>query len=139
MRLDKVDAAPSQVQLEELKQQLADNELQLTDVKDKLRQKINSVDVTDKFYEIADYYRVNVKLMGTTTISHDNYQGVSCSVISLSGTADGDLANIIDFITGLNNNFSTGFVQSAQIKVSDDTTGASNASISLVVYSYEGS
>ena len=50
------------------------------------------------------------------------------------------LAAIIDFITGLNNNFSTGYVQSAQIKVADDSVSdISNASITLVVYSYEGS
>jgi len=140
MRLDKVDTTQGQIQLDELKQQLADSEQQLTDVKNKLHQKIKSVDVTDKFFEIAGYYHVNVTIMGTTTIAKDNYQGVPCSIISLTGSANGDLPNIINFIAGLNNNFNTGFVQSAQIAISENATSTdSSASINLVVYSYEGS
>jgi len=138
-RLDKIETT-SQTQLNELNQQLVDSGQQIAEAKDRLRQKIKSVDVTDKFYEIAQYYSVNVTIMGTTTISHDNYEGVPCSVIALSGSACGELTNIIEFIAGLNNNFSTGFVQSTQISVADDATvGESTASISLVVYSYEGS
>lgn len=140
MRLDKVDTNQGQIQLDELKQQLADSEQQLTDVKNKLHQKIKSVDVTDKFFEIADYYSVNVTIMGTTTIAKDIYQGVPCSIISLSGSANGDLSKVIDFIAGLNNNFSTGFVQSAQITMSENVSSTySDASINLIVYSYEGS
>jgi hypothetical protein len=138
-RLDKIETT-SQTQINELNQQLVDSGQQLAEAKDRLRQKIESVDVADKFYEIAKYYSVNVTIMGTTMIAKESYQGVPCSVISLSGSASGKLTNIIEFIVGLNNNFSTGFVQSAQIRVADDATSSeSAASISLVVYSYEGS
>jgi len=140
MRLDKVDTIQSQMQLEELEQQLIDSEQQLAEVKDKLHQKIDSVDVTDKFYEIAAFYGVNVTVMGTTKVSGDTYQGVECSVISLTGTAAGEFTDIIDFIAGLNNNYSTGFVQFAQIKINDNPSfGPWNGDINLIVYSYEGS
>jgi hypothetical protein len=140
VRLDKVDTTQYELQITELTQQLTDSEQQLGEVKDKLRQKIESVDVTDKFYEIAAFYSVNVTVMGTTKVSNDTYQGVEFSVISLSGTATGEFPDIIDFIAGLNNNFSTGFVQIAQIKVADaNSDNKSDADISLIVYSYEGS
>jgi hypothetical protein len=140
LRLDKVDTTQSQMQFDELKQQLADTEQQLADVKDKLRQEVASVDVSDKFYEIAAYYNVTVTILGTTKVANDTYQGVPCSVISLSATATGDIADIIDFLAGLNNNFSTGFIQSTQIQVADvDSEEPSKANINLIVYSYEGS
>jgi len=139
LRLDKVDTTQSQYQLDELKQQLNDSEQQLMEVKDKLRQKIDSVDVSDKFYEIAKYYSVNVTVMGTSKKADDTYQGVGLSLISLSGTASGEFPKIIDFIAGLNNNFSTGFIQSVQVQVGDPLLDEdSEASISLIVYSYEG-
>jgi len=140
VRLDKVDTTQYELQRTELTQQLTDSAQQLAEVKDKLRQKIESVDVTDKFYEIATFYSVNVTVMGTTKVSNDTYQGVEFSVISLSGTAAGEFPDIIDFIAGLNNNFSTGFVQIAQIKVNDTSSGGPwNGDITLIVYSYEGS
>jgi hypothetical protein len=140
LRLDKLDTSGYQMQLDELEQQLADSDQQLAQVKDKLRQKIESVDVTDKFYEIAAFYSVNVTILGTTKLVKDSYQGVPCSVISLTATARGDFPDIVDFIAGLNNNYRTGFVQSTEIQaptVATDNT--SDANINLIVYSYEGS
>lgn len=140
MRLDKMDIRQLQIQEGELRRQLADSEQQLADAKDKLRQKISSVDVTDKLFEIANDYSVNVTIMGTTSIAQNSYGGIQCSVISVSASANGVLSDIIDFIAGLNDNFSTGYVQSAQLKIAEDPINKiSNTSISLIVYSYEGS
>jgi peroxiredoxin family protein len=140
MRLDKMDTKQLQVQDDELQQQLVASQQQLVGVKDKLRQKITSVDVTDKLFQIASDYSVNVTIMGTTSIAQDNYGGIEFSVISVSASADGAFSNIVDFVVGLNNNFSTGFVQSAQLKVAEELVNdISNASITLIVYSYEGS
>jgi hypothetical protein len=140
MRLSKVDPGNQQIQLNELNQQLADTNEQLAGVKQKLVQKIASADVTEKFFEIANYYSVNVTIMGTTSVVQGLYGDISCNVISLSASASGDLSNVTDFIIGLNNNFSTGFVQSAQITVTEDPVAdLGSASITLIVYSYEGS
>ncbi|MFA5308084.1 MAG: hypothetical protein WC370_01180 [Dehalococcoidales bacterium] len=140
MRVNNMDTTQFQIQMEELTQQLEDTEQQLAEVKNKLRQQINSVDVTDKLYEIAAYYGVEVTVMGTSQIGSDNYQGVPCAVISLRATAAGELTDIIDFIAGMNNNFSTGFIQSVQIKVAAiETDELSEASINFIVYTYEGS
>lgn len=140
LRLDKLDTTQLKLQSDELQQQLTDSQQQLIGAKDKLRQKINSVDVTDKLFEVANYYSVNVTIMGTTSIAQQPYQGIPCSVISVSASADGMLSDIINFIDGLNNNFSTGYVESAQMQVADSSSNdTSSASISLIVYSYEGS
>ncbi|MGD1118751.1 MAG: hypothetical protein ABR886_04625 [Dehalococcoidales bacterium] len=138
-RLDKVDTGSNQGQLDELKQQLADSEQQLAGIKEKLHQPIQSVDVADKFYELGKSYSVNVTIFSSTKIVDGAYQGVPCSLISLRGTAEGDVPNIVDFVAGLNDNFTTGYVESASIQIADVSTNDTNrADISLVVYSYEG-
>jgi hypothetical protein len=140
MRVGVIDVTGDQVQLEELTQQLADAQDQLAEVKGKLHQLIDSVDVTDKLYEIAAFYSVNVTVMGTSQKSDENYEGVPCTVISLRATARGEFLDIIDFIAGLNNNYTTGFAQSVQIKVGDEEAGEfTQADIDFIVYSYEGS
>jgi hypothetical protein len=140
LRLNKVDTSNQQVQLNELNQQLEDDKQQLEDIKGKLVQKIASVDVSEKYFEIAKFYSVNVSVMGTTTLSHGTYDGVTCNVISLSGSVSGNLKDVIDFIVGLNNNYATGFVETVSLTIDQEKevpTGA--ASVNVVVYSYEGS
>jgi hypothetical protein len=138
-RLDKTDTSQLQVQDKELRQQLADYTPRLDMIKKLLRQPISSVAVTDKLFAIAANNSVNVTLMGTTAIARDNYGGIEFSVISVSAAAEGTLDNIIGFIESLNNEFATGYVQSCRFKVAgDNDAGLSNASIDLLVYSYEG-
>jgi hypothetical protein len=139
-RLGNIEVSGLKVQLAELQEQLKESEELLTEAKDRLNQTVISVDVTDKLYEIASYYSVNVTIMGTSVIQESSFQGVNCSVISLTAEVIGSLSNIIDFITGLNSNFTTGFIRSAQIAVAGETgEDGSAASINMVAYSYEGS
>jgi len=58
MRLNNIDLKPFQLQLVELQEQFTDSESQLEEAKSRLDQTVISVDVTDKFYEIADYHDV---------------------------------------------------------------------------------
>ncbi len=139
-RLDNIELTGLQVQSAELQEQLKESREQLDGAKDKLRQSAISVDVTDKLYEIGKYYGVSITVMGTTSTQEGSFQGVTCSMISLNAEVTGSLSDIIDFITGLNNNFATGFIRSAQIGVADEAGGnTSSAGINMVVYSYEGS
>lgn len=147
MRMDKLDTSQEQKQYTELSQQLEDSQQQLAEVKDKLHQKITSADVTAKLYEIADYYSVNVTVMGTTSQAQIDYEDVPCTAISLTATARGPVEDIVSFAAGLNNNFSTGYIQQAQFVIPEPDPGADpdsppplpNATITIVVYSYEGS
>jgi hypothetical protein len=92
--------------------------------------------VADKFYEIAGFYSVNVTTMGTSTNSEQPFDGIPCEVISLSASVSGTMENIIDFVKGLNDNFTTGFVRSAQLNIKDPLE--SIVSVQMTVYSYRG-
>jgi len=139
--LEKSQAIPLETQLGDLQEKLKESESQLAEAKDRLRQTVLSVDVTDNFFQIANYCQVVVMNLSTTAISNSAINGVNFSTISISATVTGELSSLIDFIIGLNKGYTTGFVKSAQLTV-DDTSGdtsTARATISMVIYSYEGS
>ncbi len=138
-RLSFMNIQPLQVQLAELEEQLSESESLLAEVKQRLSQSVISVNVTDKFYEIAAYHSIIVDSISTTKNQSGAYEGVPCTLITINAGVSGDLSHVIDFITGLNNNFTTGYVESAQIIISEDEAVIStSASIMMVVYTHEG-
>jgi hypothetical protein len=135
-RLNNLQVTPAEPRITELEQEVKDAQSQTEEIKAKLIQSIISVDVADKFYEIAAFYSVNVTSMGTSTNSEQPFGGIPCEVISLSASASGAVENVIDFVKGLNDNFTTGFVRSAQLDTKDPLE--SIVSVQLIVYSYRG-
>jgi hypothetical protein len=139
IRLSNMDLNSLELQLSELEEQLLESESQLEEAKNRLKQTVISVNVTDKLYEIAEFYNVIIDNIGTTKNQSITYNGIGCLSISVSAAVSGELSNIIDFIVGLNNNFDTGYVQSTQLTIYDDTAeSGTSANIVMVVYSYEG-
>jgi hypothetical protein len=140
-RLEKSQAMPLEIQLGDLQEKLKESESQLAEAKDRLRQTVLSVDVTDNFFQIANYCDVVVMNLNTTTISNNTLNNVNFSTISISATVTGDLSKLIDFIISLNKGYTSGFVKSAQLSVDDTSseTSSSRATIQMVIYSYEGS
>ena len=49
----------------------------IEEIKARLLQSVISVDVTDKFYEIAGFYNVSVISIGTSTMSEQPFEGIS--------------------------------------------------------------
>ena len=139
-RLNNIDLHPYEVQKAELTEQLVESQSLLEEAQNRLIQTVISVDVADKFYEIAAFHDVIVDSISTTKNQMNTYEGIVCLTITINAMVSGELDNVIDFIAGLNNNFSTGFVQSAQINISDDIIeNGAEANIMMVVYTYEGS
>jgi hypothetical protein len=135
-RLSNLRIAPVQAQIEELQQEVNDAQSLTEEIKAKLIQSIISVDVADKFYEVAGFYSVNVTSISTSTNSEQPFANIPCDVISLSASASGTVENIIDFVKGLNDNFTTGFIRSAQVDIHDPLDSV--VSIQMIVYSYQG-
>ena len=139
VRLNAVNLQPYEVQKATLLEQLVVSESLLEEAKSRLMQTAISVDVTDKFYEIAAFHEIIIQSISTTKNTKGNYEGVPCTLISVNAVVNGDLSHVIDFIEGLNNNFTTGFIQSAQINISDATAeGGVSANVLMTIYTYEG-
>jgi len=84
--------------------------------------------------------------------------GINCSVLPLTASVEGDVPNLLRFITKLNDDFITGFVKSVGMNIpeaaedSGETAEESaegqsgeleeveraSANISLVIYAYQG-
>jgi hypothetical protein len=126
-----------QTEINEYNEQLKDIQEQSSEARTKLDQTVISVDVAEKFYQIADYSGVIITNMTTTTITKQNYQAVGFETTSVSATMSGTTENILNYVIALNNNFSTGFVKAAQFSFNDSSNGTVN--VQAIVYSREGS
>jgi len=138
-RLDKLQVKQLQQQQEELQGQLDESTIQLVAAKDKLRQTVESIDVTDEFFAIAQSCGTIVESISSSSIRSDKLEGLSCSVITLNAVVSGEVPNLIDFIIKLNTDFTTGVVKSAQISIPEATDeDEPSANILMVVYTYGG-
>jgi hypothetical protein len=140
MRLGNLELKPLQEELAGLQEKLISNQTRLAEAKDNLVQSVISVDVTDKFYQIAYDNYVIVESIGTTAIQTQDYEGLPCSLTTINAVVEGDLSHIIDFVASLNDDFTTGFVKSAEINIEGAAAaGGTSVNIIMVVYSYEES
>lgn len=154
MKIDTIQVSHLRPQIDELQQRIDESETQLIEVKNRLRQSVVSADVIEKCFTIAEYCDVDIQTLSNTTSTIRGFSGIQCAQTNIGATVAGDLENIVDFIIGLNEGYTTGFVQSVQISIAEETDEAdeesggteesseeepeSAASFQIVIYSYEG-
>jgi len=99
-----------------------------------------SIDVTDFLFEIADSCNVTVMDVNSSGLSIDDLEGISCTVQQVGTTVEGNLPDLISFITRLNTEFTIGVVDSAEISIpgTAEDEERPTASIRLSVYDYKG-
>jgi hypothetical protein len=110
---------------EEIQQQLDESILTLAAAQEKMHEPVASVNVTEEFYEIAYSCDVVVYNFSSTIISDAELGGIGCSLITLSATVTGELADIINFVIKLNSDLTTGLVDSTQLTITTDAEEAS--------------
>jgi hypothetical protein len=136
-RLNNQQTGNIQTEINEYSQQLIDVKDQAEEAKRKLDQTVVSVDVAEKFYEIADYCGITVGSLNTSTIAYQSYSGIPCYTVSVAATLTGEKQKLIDFVIALNNTFTTGYVTAAGFAINEDDL--SNINIQMTVYSRTGS
>ncbi len=157
----------SRLQLEQLSSRQAELESQLSQatsqseaVKAMFSQPIGSVAATTILFDIAKAHGVEVTEMTSSGLASDSLEGVTYSVISLAAKVEGDVPNLVSFVTKLNSYFTTGVVKSITITIPETTSGdnvtaleitsgdnvtaletttgeRASADIQLVVYTYQ--
>ncbi len=134
------------VQLESLSRQQADLEARLDeivsgseDAKAALSQTVTSTAVSNRLFDIAATYDVTITELSSTGLAPEELEGVGCSALPFTGQVEGDLADIVSFVVRLNNDLTTGVVQSVAITVPETSNGENaTASLALVIYTYQG-
>jgi hypothetical protein len=138
-RVDNIQVKPLRQKYDELQGQLDASTTQLTAVKDNLRQPVESIDVTDEFFAIAYSCGVEVTSVSTSVIKSEKLGNITCAMIALNAGVTGEVPNLINFVTRLNDDFTTGIVKSAQISI-PESSGVSkpSAGVTMSVYAYKG-
>jgi hypothetical protein len=137
IRLEKLDIAGLQQQESQLEAQLEDVSAEYDVAKDQMLEVVESIEVTEKCYQVSHQSGVEIYHIGTTDVREAELGGVSCYTISVLVRVRGDLPDIVDFIVNLNDSFSTGYVEIIQLH-HDEESADPYATIHLVVYSYVG-
>ncbi len=141
-RLNKYDLTQLRYRVDELSRLINEKETEVEEAKKRLDSTVVSADVVEQFFAIADFSNVSVSNLSDTPIANATLSGVGVQQTVLSGSITGTLGDIIDFITNLNHNFTTGYTVSAQISISnvpddDDLQGTASCNIQVFVYSRE--
>ena len=160
-RLNNLDVTDLRRQLEELNLQVEEGQTQLNESKERLRQTVVSVDVTEEFFDIATYSDVTIKNITTSKISPNEMEGIGLEKISLAAQVKGEFEDIVDFVINLNNGYATGHVQTVQMnipleesmpeepeegeeeegeeeEIEEPSEEETTVTIQMIVFSYEG-
>jgi len=129
----------SRERLDALQQRIEEEQLLLDEARKRLDQTVVSVDVADELFAIADYCGIIITGASTTEIRATDYEGISVETTAINVAVSGELPNLVAFIHSLNNDYTTGLVETFQINIPDpaNTTQKPSANIRLSIYSYE--
>lgn len=125
----------------------------LTTVKTGLVQLIETIEVDDALFDIAETCGVEIMGIASPGPADKKLKGVPCSVLPLRVQIEGDVTDLIDFVLKWTEEFHTGVVVSVGINVPrpPEEAGAvegaeevvveeqkPSASINLLIYTYRG-
>jgi len=130
------EISAQQVQLEN---QLSQTISQLETAKAALSQSAGSIRVSGTLFDIAEATGVEITEISSSQLSSDSLEGLTCSVLPLSVTVEGDVADIISFVGSLNHDFTTGLVKSVEMNIPETTCEeAASANIRIHIYTFQG-
>jgi len=130
-----------------LEKQLSQIESQLETAKNRLSPAIKSNDITDTLFEVAKASNVQITEITSSSKTSGDLEGISCSILSLTVIAQGDVTSLIYFATALSNKLTTCAIQAVKIEVPEvfeedagfkPETAIPSANIQVVIYLYEG-
>ena len=139
LRLSKFQIEQFSSQQEELEKQLTESIAQLETTKVILSQPAESIAVSGTLFNIAETCGVEITEINSSGLSSSDLEGITCSVLPLTVKAEGVISSLMSFIFTLNDNFTTGAVETVNISVADNATDeSSSANIQLLIYIYQG-
>jgi len=150
-RLKKYPAQELSSQKKELESQLAKAESQLKAAKDSLYKSIESIETTDALFKIAKSCNVEVTGIRSPGVTTQQLEGVTLSSLPLTVTVEGNVLNLIDFVSKWTEGYQTGAVKSVEITVPEPPEEKTaeqggtkieeqkpSAIINVFIYTYEG-
>ncbi len=104
-----------------------------------LSQPISNIDAVTVLYDVARTWGLQVNTLTSSGMANEILEGTTFSVISIDTEIEGDMPNLVNFITHLNNSYTTGVIRSVTITAPGSGNGTNAmASVRLAVYTYRG-
>ncbi|MBM4432709.1 MAG: hypothetical protein FJ025_01750 [Chloroflexi bacterium] len=139
LRLSKLSTQELSDQQEKLKNELSQTIAQLENVKAEFSQLTDSINASDRLFEIAGTCGVEITEIISPILTTERLEEISYSALPINVKAEGQVTCLISFINELSNNLGVGSVKSAEINVpSIGMAEEPTADINLVIYIYEG-
>jgi len=102
-------------QREDLENRLTQAESQLTTAKAGLFQLIETIEVSDTLFDIAEASGVEIIQITSSAPTDMELEGIACSALKSSVQIEGDVTSLIDFVLKWTETFRTGVVVSVRI------------------------
>jgi len=122
----------------ELEEQLKQTLSQSEDAREILSQPIGSLAINSVMFNIAETCNVEVIEIGSPGLASEDLDGLACNVLPFAATVEGDVTDLVSFITELNNDLENGIINSVEISVPETTGEKASANFQMVVYAYQG-
>lgn len=123
---------------DELEEQLSQTLSQSETARTILSQPIGSIAISSIMFDIAAANSVNITEISSSGLASEELAGLTCSVLPLTAKVEGDLTDLVSFITKLNGELENGVVKSVEISVPEMTDEKTSANIQMVIYTYQG-
>ncbi len=124
----------------ELEQQLDEIIKQSEAARGTLSQPMNSIIISDILFSTAEANSVNITEVSSSGMTSEELSGVPCLALPLTASVEGDLSNLVAFITQLNGDLSTGFISSLDINITDPASNQKpSVNIQMVIYTHKES
>ncbi len=119
----------------ELGQQLDETIKQSETARETLSQPMNSIIISDILFSTAEANSVNITEVSSSGMTIEELSGVTCLALPITASVEGDLSNLVAFITQLNGDLATGFISSLDINITDPASNQKpSVNIQMVIY-----
>jgi hypothetical protein len=96
---------------------------------------MNSIIITDILFSTAEANSVNITEVSSSGMTNEELSGVPCLALPLTASVEGDLSNLVAFITQLNGDLATGFISSIDMSITDPASNQKpSVNIQMVIY-----
>jgi len=139
-RLSSIQLEQYANQQEELEQQLDETIAQSEAARETLSEPMNSIIITDILFSTAENNSVNITNINSPGMTNEELKGVPCLALPLTASIEGEVSNLVAFITQLNDDLVNAVVKSVSMNI-PYPAGVSKPSINIqmVIYTYKES
>ncbi len=121
----------------ELEWQLEQVSSQADAARETFARPVDSISVNDHLFEIAAAHSVNITAISSTGPAEEELAGLVLPVLPFSITATGNMTDLSDFITRLNDDYPTCLIRTAGMDIPENGEPAT-ADIEVAIYTYQG-